>query len=349
MICIACRFCLGFCPVWKRLDEVFFVEKKESLESKDFQQFAYLCHDCRDCHYACPYKPLHELNLNIPKLNTELRESVDAQYIRPKFMSRIQKRQYSFSFSLFIVFFAALVVIEDIRSGSVFDFSNFSSIYRLISVRLLEAGGIILGSWGIGILTFQSLGYWKGIGGSVKGLYNLRAHKMAIRDTVLHRWFRGGGEGCSYPGQYGSYTRFYFHAFIFLGVAIDFISTLAAAYLQDIARIGPPYSLTSFPVISGIAGGILLIFGTIGLLYTRAVSDKALSTKFSDTSGYLVIILLAMVTFSGFVVFLARNSHIEGVSFTFHLSLITVLFVVIPYTKLTHVFYRYLALVKSYL
>lgn len=108
-------------------------------------------------------------------------------------------------------------------------------------------------------------------------MLNARANLRALRDAFLHMWFRGGGEGCDYPGEYGTLMRFYGHVSLFLGMIIDFIATLVAAYEQDIARLYPFYPIVSAPpVILGVLGGALIVIGTALLLVLKSLSNKEL-------------------------------------------------------------------------
>ena len=67
VICNACRYCEGYCPVFQA------IETRRDFKSGDVFYLAHLCHDCRACYYACMYTPPHEFAINIPRLLSETR------------------------------------------------------------------------------------------------------------------------------------------------------------------------------------------------------------------------------------------------------------------------------------
>ncbi len=171
-VCIACRFCIGYCPpVWDALDNVFFKLKRESVDRGDLlPPFAYLCHDCRNCYYACPpYKPPHELSVNIPRVNSQVRLIIDEEYVRPRFMAKVFRHQYAYGTGLFALFLT-LAITYVILSGHAHTLVKpIASIYEVMPSDLIDIIGITLGIWGgLGVLTYEGLLYWRGgLGGEV--------------------------------------------------------------------------------------------------------------------------------------------------------------------------------------
>ena len=52
-ICNSCRYCEGFCAVWRAM------EYRREFPAGDLNYLANLCHDCQECYYACQYAPPH--------------------------------------------------------------------------------------------------------------------------------------------------------------------------------------------------------------------------------------------------------------------------------------------------
>jgi citrate/tricarballylate utilization protein len=347
-LCSACRFCIGYCPVWDALDRIFFGFKKESVDHRDIEYFAYLCHDCRNCYYACPYRQPHELNINIPKLNSMLREKVNNSYVWPGFMRGMLKRQYMYMTSSIMAFLALAFVLTAIVGDLSALMLPIHSIYHVMPSIYIEMIGSVLGVWGMTLLIYEGARYWKSINGNYKGIFNGRLHLYALRDTFMHLWFRANGEGCDYPGEYGSFSRFYLHLLMFTGMLVDLVATITALYAQNILGYYPPYSLFSFPVMLGIMGGALILVGVVGLLVLKeSANSKLIESAWIETDRAMLYLLLAIVV-SGFVITSMRSMPFARLMFLVHISLVATLFVSAPYSKLVHIIYRYLAVVKYY-
>lgn len=81
-ICNACRYCEGFCPVFKA------VETRRDFAKGDVLYLANLCHDCRACFYAWMFTPPHEFAINIPKLMSHARVESYAHWSWPKMLGQ---------------------------------------------------------------------------------------------------------------------------------------------------------------------------------------------------------------------------------------------------------------------
>ena len=53
VICNACRYCEGLCPVFRA------IETRRDFGKGDVFYLANLCHDCRACYSACMFTPPH--------------------------------------------------------------------------------------------------------------------------------------------------------------------------------------------------------------------------------------------------------------------------------------------------
>ena len=77
VICNACRYCEGYCPVFRA------IETRRTFNADDVLYMANLCHDCRACYYACMYAPPHEFAINIPAAMSRARTRTYEQYAVP--------------------------------------------------------------------------------------------------------------------------------------------------------------------------------------------------------------------------------------------------------------------------
>jgi len=346
-VCMSCRFCVGFCPVWDALDRRIFIKPKNSVDEADAKLFAYLCHDCRNCYYACPYVEPHEFNLNIPKINSSVRKELNKEYAWPRSFSNVFGKINYVSSIAFLIFMTIFIIISSIfYQKNPFMVNGFALLSAEENIIILT--GVLIGAYGLGILIFEGLSYWKDIAGNYRNLFDLRANIKAIKDVLLHRWFTAEGEGCDYPNEYPHLYRFIFHLLIFYGFILDLIATISAAIYMHFLGIPPPYGNLSLPVLTGMAGGFLIILGAIGLLVIKQGSNKKLMDSYWMNIDSWLLYFLILIMATGFSVNFLKNYDFSGIILIVHLSLVATLFVLIPYSKLVHIIFRYLALVEHY-
>jgi len=103
----------------------------------------------------------------------------------------------------------------------------------------------------------------------------------------------------------------------------------------------------SLPVILGTIGGIALLPGTAGLLYLKTKLDRApVNGKFTAMDvGFLI--LLFMVSLTGLLLLIFRETLAMGMFLAVHLGFVATLFLTAPYGKFVHAIFRYAALVKN--
>ena len=93
VICNACRYCEGLCPVFRA------IETRREFTKGDVFYLANLCHDCRACYYACMFTPPHEFGINIPQILSEARvESYQAVELAGFAARVLSKSRESFCF-----------------------------------------------------------------------------------------------------------------------------------------------------------------------------------------------------------------------------------------------------------
>ena len=221
--------------------------------------------------------------------------------------------------------------------------------FRILSAEgnIIILTGILIGAYGLGVLIFEGWSYWKDIADN-RNLFGLKAHIKALKDVLLHRWFTAEGEGCDYPNEYPHFYRFVFHLLIFYGFTLDLIATISAAIYMHFLEITPPYGNLSLPVLTGIAGGFLIIIGALGLLAIKQGSNKNLMDSYwMDVDSWLLYFLI-LIAITGFSLVLLKAYDFSGIILIVHLSLVATLFILTPYSKVVHIMFRYLALVEHY-
>lgn len=138
-----------------------------------------------------------------------------------------------------------------------------------------------------------------------------------------------------------------FHSMVFYGFLGAFVSTVAAAFMQEVLGYLPPYPLLSIPVVAGSAGGAAMLVGAVGLLLlkrTANVNNVVPSTQTRDTA---LLVSLVAVNATGFAVLLLRETMLMGFVLAVHLGVVAALFLAFPYGKFAHAMYRSLALLRD--
>lgn len=345
VICNACRYCEGYCAVFPA------IERRLSYDGGYVDYVANLCHDCRDCYYACPYISPHEISINIPLLLSSVRLESYVRYTYPERVARIFFRRpleaglVTTIASMVAMWLLALLIGNPSRIFQRHVYSG--SFYNIIPYWLIVVGGLALLAYIAVVFIISSHRYWGAINRGSKRSIALGALIRALRDAVSHRYFRGGGAGCDYPGMFSGYRRLYTHLSIFLGLFLATLATIAAAIHQEILAIMPPYSYQSPPVILGISGGILMIFGSSTLIYYKARGGRTLAERSMAVLDAFMLSLLALISLTGSALLALRGSEYMGPLFITHMGFVLALFIMAPYSKLIHIPYRLLSLTKS--
>lgn len=340
-ICNACRYCEGYCAVWPAM------ERRTAFQEKDVIFLANLCYNCRDCFSACPFTPPHEFNINIPKAMSEVRLLTYRSRVAPKSASALLTKPGRMT-SIFALSLIALMFLFSSLIGNPSRLfttqSGLGSFYVIIPYWIIIASGLIAGGYVLLVYFLDVRAYCKKIHGSFGDFFRPKIVWQALGDVLKHTYFKGGGTGCSYPSEKGSYTFLTFHVMVFYGFLLAIVSTISAGVYQDVLGILPPYGLISLPVIFGISGGGLMIIGATALLYLKSKSVKAPSFKEMLNLDTAFLVTLDLVSLTGFLTLLLRTDSALGTVFLIHLALVLLLFLTAPYGKFLHFVYRFAAL-----
>ena len=208
------------------------------------------------------------------------------------------------------------------------------------------AGGTSL-QYAVAVMTLAGRSYWRQIGSAPDGV-SARDVLRAIWKAVTLRYLRGGGNECYYPeDETPSAGRRRLHTVLVGGMALCLFSTGSAAVLQDFLGSDPPYPLLSAPVITGTLGGVGIVVGCLGLLVLKARSSGASSVRDMTIKDYGLLVALTFLALSGLATLLTRSTAAFGAVFLVHLAAILLTFALAPYSKLVHVVFRFLALVRD--
>lgn len=343
MICNACRYCEGLCPVFRA------IETRREFAKGDVFYLANLCHDCRACYYACMFTPPHEFAVNIPRLLSEARVESYKEWSWPVFWARSFKEPRIATIlaggTALLVVVLAVALINPSRLFS--PHLGPGAFYEIVPYVAMVIPAVLLFGYGIAVWirgTIQSWSETGTLGEPVSG----RALREALGAALSLKHLDGGGPGCTYPEERPSAERRVYHSFVFWGFLLDFLSTSLAFVYQDFLHILPPYAVLSAPVIFGTVGGVLLVIGSAGLIYCKWKSDRAPAVDRAYRMDYAFLILLGLAALTGLLTLLFRATAALGSLLVLHLAVIAALFITAPYGKFVHFLYRSAALVRYY-
>jgi citrate/tricarballylate utilization protein len=343
-ICNSCRYCEGFCAVYPAL------ERRDLLTTADISQLANLCHDCRACFDACMYTPPHSFSVNVPQALAAVRLEDYRRYVWPANPPRVLRGWMGiFSGAIIASILVLVVAIINVGgfSGLAVSGEKASSPYALIPYGALLALLLVPAVFAVVVMTFAARRFWRETG-SAGQAWSSRAIAQAVWYAATLRYLRGGGGDCYYPEESTpSSDRRHLHAAVAYGFGLCLVSTIAAAIMQDVMGVEPPYDLVSVPVIAGLLGGAGLLVGCVGLLFLKAKSAQVMSVSQMTVKDYGLLTGLAFLALSGLATFLVRSTPAFGVVFLIHMASILVTFAAAPYSKFVHLVYRFLALVRD--
>jgi citrate/tricarballylate utilization protein len=334
-ICNSCRYCAGYCPVWPEL------ELRTALGAGDLTYLANLCHDCQDCFTACMYTAPHEFALNPPKIFTQLREETYREYPWPH---RLPRWSTGVAFAGTCVLLSLLSYLSTGRLLSAAP--EPGAPYRILPHALMVALVSLPLAWSAGVLAAAALRYWRAIHGPLRDLVRPRAWPATVAQAVHLRHMRGGGAECDYPGPAPGPARRRFHLAMVYGFGLCILSTVAAAFQQEVLGLLPPFPYVSVPVLSGSLGGIGMVAGGTGLLVLKMRSDPERTTATMRHADYGLLWALLLLAASGLLTLALRGHALFGPVFVAHLAAVMVAFGIAPYTKFVHGIYRLLAIHK---
>ena len=346
-ICNACRYCEGYCAVFPAL------ERRLVFDEHDVHYLANLCHNCGACLYACQYAPPHEFQLNFPRVLAQVRKDTYRKYAWPRFPASAFDRNgvvvalvtmLSLAFSLVLTAWYA----DPARFFSAHT-DGQGSFYAVLPHGVMSSvfGAVFAFAtlaFAIGVARF-----WSDGGERLADSVRSGALGAATREAAALKYLDGGGDGCTYPDSRPSFARRYFHHLTFYGFMLCFAATVVAAFYHFALGWKAPYPLFSLPVMLGVAGGIGLLAGPIGLawLIRRRDPDLADTSQTGMDAGFLVLLFLTGA--SGLLLLAFRETRAMGVLLAVHLGAVMALFLTMPYGKFVHGLYRFAALVRFHI
>ena len=334
-ICNACRYCEGYCSVFPAL------HRARAFADGDITHLANLCHNCRGCYYACQYTAPHEFDLNLPKALAEVRQDSWKANAWPVGFARLFDTSGGIIAAGLVLATALLFALaQGLRPES------GEGFYAYMSHGLMVA--IFAPAFVLPLLTvaISLRSYWRETGGGALQLADILA---ALRSAGRMKNLQGGhGDGCNFEDEDRfSQARRHFHQATLYGFLLCFASTSSGTVLHYGFGLEAPYSFFSLPKLLGVPGGILLCLGTAGLAYLKTKADRNLGAPKVWGGEMAFVLLLFAVSATGLLLYAATGSTAVSWLLPLHLGTVLTFFLLTPYSKMAHGFYRMAALTKE--
>ena len=174
-----------------------------------------------------------------------------------------------------------------------------------------------------------------------------RSVTEATSATLKLTYLGGGhGDGCNNDDDAFSLSRRRFHHLTFYGFMLCFAATTVATLYHYGFGWVAPYGYASLPKFLGIAGGIGLLIGPVGLLWLnlRRHPDHGDAAQKPMDRGFIALLFLTSLT--GLALMIWRDTSALALLLAIHLGVVMALFLTLPYGKFAHGVYRCAALLK---
>lgn len=334
-ICNACRYCEGFCSVFPAM------MRGKIFADGDITHLANLCHNCRGCYYSCQYTEPHEFALNLPAALAEVRQDSWERLVWPQPLARAFHASglvmaAALAVGIAALFWAASALAPQDGEGFYAYLAHGTMVAIFAPAFLLPLVSVAMGL----------RAYWREVGGGPVRWPHLMG---AVRQAASLRNLDGGqGQGCNFEAgdRYTDWRR-RFHQAAMYGFLLCFAATSAGTVMHYVLDMPAPYPLFSLPKLLGVTGGLLLTAGAVGLAWLKLRADPELGARrvWGGEMGFVA--LLGFTGASGLALYAATGTALVAPLLAVHLGAVLALFLLLPFTKMVHGFFRFAALVAE--
>ncbi len=335
-ICNACRYCESLCSVFPA------ISRERQFADGDIMQLANLCHNCRGCYYACQYTEPHEFKINIPKVLAEVRQESWQEYAVPAIAG---KAFHKSGVMMSVAIIATLVFILWVLQLAAGD-NGGEGFYGVLPHNAMIAVFIPAFFFPLISIAISLWRYWNSIGGEPLKLTHFAKALGSV--AKLKDLSGGNGEGCNFEDEDRfSNARRRSHQAIMYGFLLCFAATSMATLMHYVFNMPAPYPLFSLPKLLGIVGGVMLSLGTLSMAGLKLKADKNLADErvWGGEMGF--VFLLFFVSNTGMILYILGSTGVMPVFLAIHLASVLTLFLLMPFSKMIHGFYRLLALIRN--
>jgi citrate/tricarballylate utilization protein len=336
-ICNACRYCEGFCAVFPAMT------RRLEFASADTHFLANLCHNCGACLHACQYAPPHEFAVNIPRAMARVRVASYSRYAWPGALAGLYQRN-----SLSFVLTLTLLLTLALRTLGMQAPSPGANFYDLMAHNTLVAifgpvFGLAVFAMGVALVRCARDMRRVTTGAQVAG----QDVALATQNALTLRYLDGGhGQGCNNTDDAYSHARRHAHHLTFYGFVLCFAATSVATLYHYLWGLSAPYDLPSLPKFLGAVGGVMLCLGTASQMALKLRRHPLQGDAAQNATDHGFMALLFVIGASGLWLW-AWRTHPQLVwVLALHLGAVMALFLTLPYGKMVHGFFRWLALAR---
>ena len=331
-ICNACRYCEGYCSVFPAL------HAERAFSDGDLTQLANLCHNCRGCYYACQYTAPHEFDLNLPQALANVRQDSWEDLAFPRAAGRAFQKNGLLIAAATVIGFALLFWAA--RALAAQGVEGFYAVLSHNAMVAVFAPAFLFPLLSIGVSLRR---YWRRVGAGPLTLARLRA---AFRQAATLRNLKGGhGDGCNFEDEDRfSHARRIAHQAVMYGFLLCFAATSVATVMHYALNMPAPYPLWSLPKLLGLSGGVAMTLGCVEMIRLKFRSDPTLGATGALGGEIAFIALLGFVGLSGLVLYALGQTTLMPTVLVLHLGSVLAFFLLMPFSKMAHGFYRLAAL-----
>jgi citrate/tricarballylate utilization protein len=336
-ICNACRYCEGYCSVFPAIN------RNRIFTDGDVTQLANLCHNCRGCYYACQFTEPHEFALNLPQALAKVRHGSWQDFAFPSaFAKAFQKSGVAIAIATVIGFAVLFFLIKALGQYA----EGGEGFYAVISHNALIAIFAPAFLFPLFAIYLSLRKYWEAVGGGPVRMSDIVA---AFGSAAEMKNLAGGhGDGCNFEDEdRWSNARRWRHQAVMYGFLLCFAATCVATLMHYVLGMEAPYGLMSLPKLLGVPGGVLLSIGTLAMIELKLKSDRNLADESAWGGEMAFILLLFFVSTSGLALYALGGTGALSILMALHLGSVLAFFLLVPYSKMAHGFYRLTALVKE--
>lgn len=334
-ICNACRYCEGYCSVFPAMT------RQKAFADGDITHLANLCHNCRGCYYACQYTPPHEFALNLPAALAEVRQDSWERLVWPQaFARRFHESGMAIAVAMTLGFAALFLLISALPRGDGAGFYAYLG-HNLMVALFLPAFILPLVSIALGVRA-----YWREAGAGRPRLSDLR--DAVVQAGTMRNLSGGQGQGCNFEKEDRfSDLRRQCHQAVLYGFLLCFAATSSGTILHYVFDWPAPYPLLSPPKLLGLPGGVLMVAGTLGMAVLKLRAERHLGARRVWGGEMAFIALLGATAATGLALYAVTGTGAVPLMLALHLGTVLALFLLMPFSKMVHGFFRFTALVAE--
>jgi citrate/tricarballylate utilization protein len=260
--------------------------------------------------------------------------------IRPSVVTRLMQR----SLWPYVVLTVLFLVVLGLVAAS--PWQSAAPFYSVISHTVMVMIFLPLFILPLIALWFGLRRYWQSVGGDRLSVADVIS---AFKSAATLRQLSGGqGQGCNYESgeRYTSHRR-WAHQAAMVGFLLCLASTSVATLYHYLFGYEAPYPFFSLPKQLGVIGGVLLSGGCLAITWLKWRAEKTLGSEQRLTGEYAFIGLLFLVSTTGLLLYWSSGTSMAGAWLVIHLAFVATFFVSLPYSKMSHGFFRLAALCRE--